>query len=151
LPKDVLFSPKYTFYCYISIWYMLIIIVLNNFYQKRLIIILIFFFLLLFQKMSRLCFNKCVIKPGSSLDSTEQVNIFYSVIYFNKVHFSNTIIFLEMCFNVYGPLYGNCESSIQILRWATNGWIPKYALNQVEPWSVTCSFRYLSCLFVCLH
>lgn len=27
--------------------------------------------------MSRLCFNKCVIKPGSSLDSTEQVKILY--------------------------------------------------------------------------
>ncbi|XP_025405313.1 mitochondrial import inner membrane translocase subunit Tim13 [Sipha flava] len=27
---------------------------------------------LLLTKMSRLCFNKCVIKPGSSLDSSEQ-------------------------------------------------------------------------------
>jgi len=27
---------------------------------------------LLLTKMSRLCFNKCVTKPGASLDSTEQ-------------------------------------------------------------------------------
>ncbi|CAH1723783.1 mitochondrial import inner membrane translocase subunit Tim13-like [Aphis gossypii] len=26
----------------------------------------------LLMKMSRLCFNKCIIKPGPSLDSTEQ-------------------------------------------------------------------------------
>lgn len=68
--------------------------------------------MLLFQKMSRLCFNKCITKPGSSLDSTEQVNnILLIFLYILKITIQNFHFFLEMCFNVYGPLYGDSELS----------------------------------------
>lgn len=30
-----------------------------------------------FQKMAEKCFKKCIIKPGTSLDSSEQVTFFY--------------------------------------------------------------------------
>lgn len=50
---------------------------------------------MLFQKMSRLCFNKCVTKPGATLDSTEQVNIFNYILI--KVQFENTVLFYQKC------------------------------------------------------
>lgn len=45
--------------------------------------------------MSRLCFNKCITKPGASLDSTEQVNnILLLFLYILKITFKK----LNLCF-----------------------------------------------------
>lgn len=73
--------------------------------------------MLLFQKMSRLCFNKCVQKPGTSLDSTEQVKIFENIIFqlYRYNLLINFLFGLEMCFNVHGSVYGNSELSVKVL------------------------------------
>lgn len=108
----------------------------NYFFYLTKLLLLFNKLIWLFQKMSRLCFNKCVIKPGASLDSTEQVKLTYIIIlhYFlvKCNYFKFLILLLEMCFNVYGPLHGNSESGVQILWWTINGRIPKYALNQIK-------------------
>lgn len=66
--------------------------------------------------MSRLCFNKCITKPGASLDSTEQVILLNNTfqITCNLKNIYKRFV-LEMCFNVYGSLHGDSEFGVKII------------------------------------
>lgn len=61
--------------------------------------------------MTEKCFKKCINKPGTSLDNSEQVGYFLT--------FKNNLIvvvfffFLEMYSNVYGSVYGLLELSFK--------------------------------------
>lgn len=59
--------------------------------------------------MTEKCFKKCISKPGTSLDSSEQVRMELHCCFVTHIHF----IILEMCGDVYGPIYGFVEPHIK--------------------------------------
>jgi hypothetical protein len=66
--------------------------------------------------MTEKCFKKCINKPGTSLDSSEQVNSF------QKCFLILTCIFfiVEMCCDVHGQVHGLVELGVKGLQFKTS-------------------------------
>lgn len=62
--------------------------------------------------MTEKCFKKCINKPGTSLDTSEQVHTFQ---YNHSIFLTFQRYLSEMRSHVYGPLYGLMEFSIESL------------------------------------
>lgn len=89
-----------------------------------------------FQKMTEKCFKKCVIKPGSVLDGSEQVSNLAAKLPYRFLHKIAFVIFVsstEMHSHVYGSIYGLVELGVTNV-WSANptrttGWHVKGTLS----------------------
>ena len=84
--------------------------------------------------MTEKCFAKCISKPGSSLDSSEQVMKIklcfnYSELVICEFLLSMFFLLPEMCSHVYGSLHGCTWCGINILLESTETVINVYSNN----------------------